>query len=268
MGSIIQLLENIPAFVYLLATLISVVLAIIGIVLYIKGKKSKSPCYSMRSTNLVRGLVSKIDSLEMRYATQPIENLTVTKILFWNAGRDTIAYSDVANADPLIIKVREGSKILDSKILCSNNPANQFFLSEAGDKSSLTLNFEYIDKDERALIQILHTGTSSRDIEIGGTVKGGSRLSRKYVPSVDVIKTQFPFLTKVSPKILRALMATFYAITPLVFLGLGLTLIDPEGKIAIIAMAACIAVVSWPFVYYYGKRRIPKGFETFEEKGL
>lgn len=52
---------------------------------------------------------------EMRYSGPQIENLTVTKIAFWNAGRDTIDNQDVASAGPFV-HVKEGYKILDVKI--------------------------------------------------------------------------------------------------------------------------------------------------------
>jgi hypothetical protein len=62
----------------------SFILAIVGVVLaiffYIKSKKVKIPCYAVRSLNIVRNLVNKIESLEMLYGGQPINNLTVSKI--------------------------------------------------------------------------------------------------------------------------------------------------------------------------------------------
>jgi hypothetical protein len=119
-------------------SLLSFILAVLGVALaiifYFKGRKVKLPCYAVRSTNIVRNLVSKIESLEMLYSGEPIENLTVTKFAFWNAGRDTIDRRDIASADPLTFHVKRGYKILDAKILSEKKKSNKFSITTSPDR--------------------------------------------------------------------------------------------------------------------------------------
>ncbi|MCZ7363103.1 MAG: hypothetical protein O8C58_07200, partial [Candidatus Methanoperedens sp.] len=112
--------------------------------------------------------------MEMLYAGERIENLTATKIAFWNAGNVTISSNDFASKKPFTIKVKEckilrtepytvsvktGYKILDVKKLYYN-PINQVEIKCSKDKSQIKINFEYLAKNEGAIIQLLHTGKS------------------------------------------------------------------------------------------------------------
>ena len=187
MSSFLQLVEWLGTNPWLGIT--SLIIAVLGVALaiifYIKGKKVKLPCYTFRSNNIVKDLFSRIGPLEMRYSGQQIENLTVTKIAFWNAGRDTINNQDVASADPLTVHVKEGYKILDTKILHEKNPTNQFSTTTSEDRSYFTLQFDYVDKGEGVVILFFHTGLSSEDIEIGGRIKGAGELIYKFAPNLE-----------------------------------------------------------------------------------
>jgi hypothetical protein len=116
----------------------------------------------------------------MLYGGQPVKNLTVTKLLFWNAGRETITGADVARADPLGIHVSD-CEILDAKILRAKNPVNCFKLDWAGDPSFAELRFDYVDRDEGVVIQVLHTAKTGRDVRLVGTVMGVGAPRRRFV---------------------------------------------------------------------------------------
>lgn len=78
-------------------------LSILGIFLtlffYFKSKKQKVPLYGTRSINLIKGKANKIDDLEILFKGDKVQYLTITKLLFWNAGKETIHRSDVATKD-------------------------------------------------------------------------------------------------------------------------------------------------------------------------
>ena len=68
----------------------------LAIYFYFKSKKVKLPIYSQWSINIINVLEKKFESLEMMYSGLQIDNLTVTKILFWNGGNDTINDQDIS----------------------------------------------------------------------------------------------------------------------------------------------------------------------------
>ncbi|MGR3311398.1 MAG: hypothetical protein ACUZ77_11580 [Candidatus Brocadiales bacterium] len=168
---------------------LSISLALIGIILaiffYIKGKRTKKPTYAIRSTNLIRDFKGRFGKLKIKYGDEPISNFTATKVAFWNNGKETINGSkggDIATTDQLMIKVKNGSRFLDSDVLHpkkDDNP-NQFSIKPSEDGSHVLIQFEYLDKGQGGVMQLLHTGKSSDDVEVCGTIKGYGKLKRCF----------------------------------------------------------------------------------------
>ncbi len=77
-----------------------------------------------------------------------------------------------------------GLKVLDSEILLCINPANQFETSVYPDASGLLMTFDYVDRGEGAIVQPLHTGGSSKDIELSGSIKGAGKPREMIVSTV------------------------------------------------------------------------------------
>src|SRR5947209_11443399 len=100
----------------LLGFMVAVVGFILGIIFYFKGKKEKIPCYSLWSINIVRDLETKLKGLKVLYANSEVQNFTLSKLALWNAGRETINKQDIPEAEPLAVKLINGSKILDVQI--------------------------------------------------------------------------------------------------------------------------------------------------------
>mgnify|MGYP001130975202 CR=1 FL=1 len=251
-------------------SIVSFIIAILGVALaiifYIKGKKVKLPYYAVRSINIVRDSGSWIDSLKIHYSGQLIENLTVTKIAFWNAGRDTIDSRDIASAEPLTVRVKEGYKILDAKILHEKNKANKFSITTSTDQSYVTPLFDYVDKDEGVVIQLIHTGKSGKDIEFDGKIKGGGKPTKKFVSQSEMSSFRPPIKgpSSYSKKILRYIVAALMFTLPVPFTaGLFFETIDKSD----IVIAVVTFIMYWGFGIYIIslQRRIPKGFDMFEE---
>jgi len=239
----------------------SFILAIASVVLafyfYFKSKKVKLPCYAVRSINIVRDLVNKIESLEMLYGGQPIKNLTVSKIAFWNAGNDTINNQDIPIAEPLTIHIKKEYQILDAKILFTKNPANQLTISLSSDKIFVNLKFDYIDKEEGGVIQIIHTGKSNEDIEIHGLIKGVGKINKKSINNILFFPSKPP-----SAKMRRS-MRYFMALT---LFGTPFLIISEifKGKTDLFS-SGLLVILYWGLGYFIFKRRLPKGFDIFED---
>ncbi|MGB9941322.1 hypothetical protein [Methanosarcina sp.] len=139
---------------------------------YYKSKKEKLPLFCMKSTKILEDLSERYEPLQITYKEKKIKNLTVTQVGFWNCGKETIKKSDIATKDPLSIKTKNNAQILDVKITTSENNPNGFEYNLSTDLSCLIYNFDYIDKNQGALIQLLHTGTSSSDLELKGSIIG------------------------------------------------------------------------------------------------
>ena len=155
---------------------ISFTLTLIAIVLafyfYNKGKMIREPRWSIITANLIQNYDSKIADLKVLYKGGDIENLSISKIAIWNNGAMTILNTDIPQTHPLEIVGNENVRLLDVKLLAANNEANQFSATMASGGQSVFLNFDYLDKAQGAVVQIIHTGTSSDDLKLTGAVKG------------------------------------------------------------------------------------------------
>lgn len=254
----------------LITTFISVSLAAY---FYFKSNHTKNPRYALKSTNLVEDFVSKLDALEMKYAGKEINNLTITKLIFWNNGKDTIRRLDVASTDPLILKIKDEQYFLDAKIIYQKKPANRFLVSLASNKKQITMDFEYIDKNEGAIIQLLHTGRSSKDISLCGTIMGAGKI-KQVAPFGSSIKNMIEALpfpgtlkSKVAPKTKKKIIASMMFLLPAIMI---ITDIFSSEKLTD-GIGGKIGLTFITFLYWFSavmtiRRDFPKGFEQFEER--
>lgn len=251
---------------------------------YIKGREEKVPCYLLRSTNLFQDLNKKFDALKVSYNEEKIDNLTVSTLFFWNSGRKTIRDIDIAQNDPLVLKVKDGYKILNVKILNSSTNKNNYRITLSPDSVSAKLLFDYIDKDEGMIVQTTHTGNSSHDLKLSGTIIGAKKLNNKKSASSQFLTRIFdPFAVlvssqkyiKISPKTPRYLKSSF-----LIFVGMVYLFVATLSWFSIIDLnnPQPTDPKGFTFIFFIGgtffimlgineiKRRIPKAFQVFYDE--
>lgn len=192
---------------------IGLILAIIGIYLQIKSTKKKEPVYSIKSNNLLSGSSSTLENLTVAYKDQKVENLTVSKILFYNRGTETITSQDIDTINHLKIS-SETCKILDGSILQTTNMSNNFQVRYENKTEYVYIDFDYLDKNQGVVIQIVHTGLSSDDLYVNGDIKGIQKLIHVAPEKFEKLKPAAPMPTR-DKSILS--IATFVA---LIFWGL------------------------------------------------
>jgi hypothetical protein len=170
---------------------ISLILGIVGIAIgtlvsyyfYRRSLKEKAPYWAITSNNLVEGFSSKIHDLQASYEGKRVQNLTISRVLFWNDGAETIKRDDIETINHVRISPKNDILLLDAKVLASNNNSSQFTVQIAENDNCIYLNFDYLDEKQGAVIQIIHTGTSSQDLEVIGDIKGAKNIhQRSLVP--------------------------------------------------------------------------------------
>ena len=239
----------------IVAIVISIVAIVISIVVTRWYFKEKKPLYSIRSVNIIKNIFDDFDLLELSYSGKKIENFTVSKIVFWNGGRETIHRKDIVSSEPLIVKAKEGTNILNAKIIYSRDPANEFTLTKH--QSQLKLDFDYIDKGHGIIIQLIHTGLSSADIEIKGKIKGAGPLKMK-------------FITQNSPKFWNLSIRTsqyIYGMLPVFFSLIYLYIsFIVSTNIILSIIIGFLSMAMFLLGCFIIKNRIPKGFDAFYDE--
>lgn len=155
--------------IFLLLAILSIV---VSYLLYLKSKKTKKPTYLIKSFNLVKDQISKIEQVKILYEEEIIKNLTVTKISFWNKGKETINRIDIAPKDKIRVDITKGHRILNANIVYQKKLANNFTIDLNKSQKCLKIDFDYFHFNEGVIIELYHTGTSSEELELNGTIKG------------------------------------------------------------------------------------------------
>jgi hypothetical protein len=161
--------------------IIGTVIGVIGLIaayyFYRKSIKGKEPCWMIFSNNLISGVESKFDGINVIYKGQKVKNVTVSKVYFWNKGSDTIVAEDIQTRNPLVIESLGGAKILEAKILSANSMSTQFKVTLLREKYKCKMHFNYLDKNQGAVIQIIHTGKSSESLRVVGDIRGVTKIT-------------------------------------------------------------------------------------------
>ena len=176
-------------------TIIGVVGIVLAVVFYRNGKEKKEFSYSLRSRTLIRKKKAKFEKLSILYGDKTIDNLCVSNLTIWNSGNKTINASDMVASKELTITAIEDSRILDVEVIARSEETNNFSVSHS-DEHTAKILFEYVDKMEGVVVQIIHTGTND-SLKIDCKIKGGRPVkiydkNRKFLESFVIGMTRFP----------------------------------------------------------------------------
>lgn len=153
---------------------------ILAIAFFYASRKKKDFRYSYNSNQLIKDFTQQIDGLNISYKSESIESLTVTKYVFWNKGNETINYSDFPSTSKLKIKIKKDFKILDSNIIFTKNDINNV-KCELINNEEVLLVFDYLDKGEGFVVQLIHTSPNNKDLYVDGTIKGIGDISKRII---------------------------------------------------------------------------------------
>lgn len=167
----------------LLGIILGVLGTIIGYVLYRLGQREKKPLWSIKHINLIQGFSSRLPGLSIKYGDESIETLSVSKIVFWNAGSETIRGDDIADADPLALLLPNNARLLDASITATNSTPSRFLLYTKPEINGSFLTFDFLDRNNGVVVQLIHTGVMANDIHIAGTIMGAGRPAQNAIDS-------------------------------------------------------------------------------------
>lgn len=252
--------------VFIILTLASMILTAW---FYFKSKKNKKPTFCTRTVNLVKEKINKIDSVDILYHGQKIDNLSISKMAIWNAGKETISSSDIAKNDRFRVEIDENDKILDFELIFERKKANGFKLTKHND-NTLFIEFDYFDYNEGIIIQIYHTATDGSSLNLKGSFKGTEQINRVQskglFPKFFYMIFDLKFLT---PKMTKNITGAFTIILPIIlfysiFIEQHQTQPQNLSVINKIILICMVTIPYWWLGYRMLKRRVPRAFYLFE----
>lgn len=249
---------------------LTTICTIIGIPLstyfYFKSKKEKMLRFEIKSNNIFKDFESIIGNVKVTCDDKSISTLTITSILMWCDGKETIYDKDIATQMPLIVKAKDGKEILEAKIVSCNNQANNITL-EKFENNSYKINFEYLDNKDGFIIQVVHTGNSSKDIILNGKIKGmKGNIEKKYPKNNKILKKFFKNKLISSPKMFPYFLFVISLVVMICYIYL---LIFKIKELEAAGMELHFIFLAYMLMFILSirillkKRRIPKEFQDF-----
>lgn len=196
---------------------ISVLSLIYAIACNRANKERREISYSLVSRVLIRKGRKKFDKLSVAYNGQQITDLCVSTLTIWNSGNKTLNASDMVASKEVTISALDGNMIYDSEILKCSEETNKFS-REVIDGSTVKIFFDYIDKMEGAVVQIIHSGAKDA-LAIDCKIKGG-------MPIKDYIEERFPVIVGkyISEKLVKKLLMVSFGVLAIALLVYAIVL--------------------------------------------
>ena len=168
-----ELMDN--PYAWLILSVCTVFSVIYAIYAGVKGKEKKEISYIVNTHEIVQAGKNMIPEFQISYRGQTIDDLTVTRFAIWNSGNRLLNSNDIVDTKPLSITSNDdGPHILDASIIKRSEESNKFTIDKKSAHCA-ELQFDYIDKQDGIIVQILHTG-SAKNISLSTLIKGGKKL--------------------------------------------------------------------------------------------
>jgi hypothetical protein len=200
-------------------TWVAFAVGVFGILLswyfYLKSARSKRPYCLTFTHSISKSVLVNDTDLRITYKGSTVPRLAVTKLVFWNAGTETISGADVPTNSPFAISVGGPCRFLNFTLDSVKKLGNGVALSIDEDMKNVIVKFDYFDKNDGFVVELLHTGESNSAIKVEATFKGAHAL---------VHRSAAPFLSLPRPvrKLLvsehRALAGFMLTLAPLIIL--------------------------------------------------
>lgn len=253
----IEMITSNPWF-SLVGLIVTTVSLVVAFIFYRKSRRDKIPCYSVTKQTVIENSAPILPGLSVQFNGVVQKVITVAKVAFWNHGTETIMRQDIADAKPLTIIIDEGVKVLNATVLKRTDLANQFEIGEPQKQEngtiSVPISFDFLDRGDGALVQVVHNGEEKTMVWVEGRIKGSHNPLRQssFMPDQRWIR-------KMSQR-------SFMAVCLSLYLVFGIVLII--GVIRELAIAFGVLFVLISFLGYLGimgVRKVPAAINPVDE---
>lgn len=172
-----------------LCVLISILIAY---VVFRFQKIDKIPCYTLQNKCLIEKARQIVPNLSVHYKGhgEDLDNISVARVIIWNAGRSPIVCGDIPTTDPLKITGKDNVRILGAEVVADNHAPAACKCEFKKQANVAFPSFEYLERNHGLAIEVFHTGVSPKDLVVTGSIIGGGGIRyianpRKKLLSVD-----------------------------------------------------------------------------------
>lgn len=180
-----QLMDN--PYAWLILAICTILSFAYAIYMGVKSKEKKEISYLVNTHEIVRAGENVIPKFQVLYCEQPIKNLTVSRFAIWNSGNKLLNSTDIVDTKPLsIMSDVDGAEILDVSIIKCSEETNKFTVDKKSAHCA-DLKFDYMNRRDGIIVQILHTG-AVENIFLTGLIKGGKKLKNTGRNTINIYR--------------------------------------------------------------------------------
>lgn len=161
---------------------VGVLSVVLSFVLYRRAKVQVEPNFYYENIVEVTSLSKNNRKIKITYEDKIVEEITTTRVWFWNSGRKPIRAEDIPDRRPLTISFEEKSKsgneratFFDFKVTKITDPGSNFAIYPTSSPDKLELRFDYIDTKQGAVFETQHSGGQFCKLQVDGVILGPKR---------------------------------------------------------------------------------------------
>ncbi len=237
---------------------VGVTIGILGIIFsYITYRTSKiGPrlVYQFKSLEIIGGLKSFPNELEIVYKGKSVPRVTKTNIIIWNSGTKTIEGSNIITEDPLKFVFNNDAKILRIIVVKKKRNIINLDITQNDKEPNIAyFSFNFLDPKDGVVIEILHTDIDHYP-KIKGTIMGIPKGFKKYGTNKLYISNKL--------KVFIIILTILGIISSTLVLYYDILL----GRPYIIPTIQLILLLSLGIPFWQTRRKYPKELEDFITK--
>lgn len=175
------------------------ILGLIGLVityfLYRASRIGPRPVYKYQALRLIGESEQELpEDITILFRNKKLQRLTKTHIILWNSGKTILNGENIVADDPLRLEFSEDSEVLSARLLNFTRQANKFTVNiHPHYQNQVILSFDYLDVNDGAVIEILHTDRE-RYPKVHGVIRGvpkGILNWGRFVAGTHIIRVPF-----------------------------------------------------------------------------
>lgn len=185
---------------------------------FLLSRKQKRPYWTYRNNYIIGKTGEGISGIRILFSDKEVKQVTASKVFLWNKGRDAIKEQDIPKSDLVRLVFPKKIEILDIKLLNKSRDSISVELEKIDTEQNhiINCNFNFLDKNDGFVLEILHTGGRDTQIEMAGTILGATK-GFAYIKS----------LTKYRDTIENCIFLSLMIFVGLILVGKNISFLKP-----------------------------------------
>lgn len=156
---------------------LSVLSITLSVVFFFRQRKERHPAYEIRHKMFPPEGKSFDDlAVAIRAGETNVKHLVLSKLVFLNRGKEPVRDVDLSPSDPIRWSWGGDGEILGASIVGSSRSAISPTISVGEDRKELFLDFDHLNQNDFASVEVLHTFVDHPRGEVRGSIIGVQEL--------------------------------------------------------------------------------------------